>query len=187
MRSCFSLFFGLLFIILGLDIILRFFFKISIPLMKILFAFFFIYLGVSILVGRPLFGTFYCHTRGENADAFGEYSYNLKDKEISKEKISVIFGSKRVDLSGMKVKGKKASIKVECIFGEMKVRLDKDIPIRISGSSAFGQLVLPGNNRISFGSNKYSSKNFSEDIPYIDMDAACRKYSSRIFSACNPI
>ena len=172
MRSCFTLFFGLLFIIIGLDIILRFFFKISIPLMKILFAFFFIYLGISILVGRPLFGTFCCHNKGENTDAFGEYSYSLKDKEISKEKISVIFGSKKVDLSGMKVKGRKASIKIECIFGEMKVRLDKDIPVCISGSSAFGQLVLPGNDKVSFGSNKYRSENFSEDMPYIDMDAS---------------
>lgn len=169
MRSCFLLFFGLLFIILGLDIILRFFFKISIPLMKILFAFFFIYLGISILLGRPLFGTFRCHSKGANADAFGEYSCSLKGKKISKEKISVLFGSKKVDLSGMKIEGKKASIKVECIFGEMKVRLDKDIPVIISGSSAFGQLILPENNRISFGNNKYKSKKFSKSKPYIDI------------------
>jgi len=175
MRGCFPLFFGLFFVLIGIEIILKFFFRIHLPLIRLLFAFIFIYIGVSILAGKPFM--FRCHDRwGEercwNGDAFGKFSCTMKDREVEDEKINVVFGEKRVDLTGMKIRGEKARVRLDCVFGEMKVKLDEAIPARVSGTAVFGSLNLPENEKVVFGTNRYESANFDATKPYLEIEAS---------------
>jgi predicted membrane protein len=170
MKTCFTLFFGILFVIIGLDIILRFLFKISLPLFKIFIALFFIYIGITMLVGKPFFNFKRCCP--ESTDVFGEFSCSLRDREIDRDHISVVFGSKNVDLTGVRIKGARACIKADCVFGQMKIKLDPQVPVRIFASSAFGQVILPENNRVSFGNGKYESENLSPDKPYLELEVS---------------
>ena len=102
-----SFFIGLLFIFIGLEILLKFFFHISIPLFRILIALIFIYIGVSIFVGRPIFRSFRAICT-ENKEVFGSYSSVYKDREIDSIVESIVFGEKTVDLRGANIKGPKA-------------------------------------------------------------------------------
>ena len=160
-----------MFIIIGVDIILKFLFKISLPLFKIFFALFFIYMGLSILLGRNMFGSKNCRWQ-EASDMFGEFTSSYSERVLEKENISVIFGSKSVDLTGMKIKEGRAYIKADCVFGQLKIKLDPQMPVRIYGSSAFGQVTLPDNNKSVFGSNKYESENLDTGKPYLELEVS---------------
>ena len=167
----FTLFFGLLFLIIGINIILSIF-KINIPLMRIFFGCFLIYVGLMVITRKPFFGFMHCCNNWGNSDVFCDNSYDLKNKQIEYEKINVVFGNKNVDLTGITIKGSKAYMKLDCVFGGMKVILDKSIPVRIVGNSVFGQVIMPDNNNASFGSAKYLSPGFSETKPYLDVEAS---------------
>jgi predicted membrane protein len=171
MKMGISFFLGLLFIFIGVQILIKFFFQVSIPLFRILLALVFIYIGVSIFIGRPVFRSF----RGmysENTTIFGSYTNSFQDKEVSSENISIVFGEKTINLNGIKIKGKKASLKLDCAFGYMRVLLDKKIPVRVVGNSAFGTVSLPELNTVVFGTNKYESPGFSTDTPHIEIIAS---------------
>lgn len=163
---------GLFFILIGLEILLKLFFHISLPLFRILFALLFIYLGVCMLTGRRVFWGTHAGCCGNKSEVFGSYNENYKDKETSGGRVSIVFGEKNLDLTGLKIKGEKASFKLDCVFGDIKVTLDKGIPVRITGNSAFGLVELPGSNKVAFGENKYESPGFTAGKPYIEINAS---------------
>jgi predicted membrane protein len=168
-----SFFIGLFFIFIGLEIMLKVFFNLSIPLMRLLFALLFVYIGVSIFVGRPILSHHrhgVCLDRGTNM--FGSFSESLEGKELADRQVSVVFGEKTLNLKGAKLAGEKAVLRLDCVFGSMKVMLDKDMPVKITGSSAFGNVVLPEANSVVFGSNKYESPNAAAGKPYLEIRAS---------------
>src|SRR6266540_774631 len=87
-----SLFWGIVLIIVGMSLIIKVVFHIEFPIMKVLFAFFFIYLGIRILVGNWCTHVF---RSGPDDTVFGQGSF-VHEHMVPKEQ-NVIFGSATID------------------------------------------------------------------------------------------
>lgn len=158
-----GLFWGLLLIILGLSLILKVVFHIDFPVVKLLVAFFFIYLGIKILFGN--FGVTMFKT-GPHDVAFGEGSF----KEVIQpaKEYHVVFGKGNFDFQRIQLPDSgHIEVKVSTVFGGTEILLNSDTPVRIKADAAFSGTQLPNGNSAVFGTVTYESENFDELRPYL--------------------
>ncbi|MGM0504252.1 MAG: YitT family protein, partial [Bacteroidota bacterium] len=88
-----GLFWGILLILIGLGIVIRVVFNIDFPLIKFIIAFFFIFIGIKILIGNYSFS----HAEADEDTTIFSESKVLGQDENFKE-YNVIFGSTIIDL-----------------------------------------------------------------------------------------
>jgi len=158
-----ALFWGLLLIILGLSLIFRIVFNIDFPLLKIIIAFVFIFLGLRLLFGS--FGM--AHFRGGEHDViFGERKY--ESFESGKE-YNIVFGKGVYDFRDFTLDGAVRKVKVSTVFGGSEIRLPRDLPVRIRVDAAFAGANLPNGNTAVFGNTIYESPGFNPSAPYLDL------------------
>ncbi len=148
---------GIIFLVIGLSLILKVIFKIDLPIFKVLFALFFIYLGFRILLGEKLS---WKSTMTENSVVFAEGNFS-GDSFLQKE-YSAIFGKIKLDLSDVKLQEGENKLKVNAIFGEAIIYINDTLPYKVKTDVAFGGARLPEGSSGGFGSNYYKSDNYSE-------------------------
>lgn len=158
-----GLFWGAVVILLGLSIILNGVFGVRIPLVRIVLALVLIYLGISLLVRRPVWkvgarSAVFSDTSVRAAEAVGEYS--------------VIFGKSDLDFTGVTLKPGANRVEVNVVFGSGIVRVSPAMPVRVVASSAFGSARMPDGNSAVFGEYTYKSPAFNPDSGYLDVRAA---------------
>ena len=162
-----SLFVGLFFVCWGASMILRAF-GIYFPLGKIAFAALFIFIGIPILFP----GRFMKHCCGgvsqSGKDTMFSENY-ISGKDISGQ--YTVFGSNKLDLTQVELKGETIKIKIDVVFGGAEVKIDQAKPVRIIASSAFGGVSLPNGNAAAFGTNIYQTPSYKEDAPHILIEA----------------
>ncbi|WP_408956271.1 hypothetical protein [Natroniella sp. ANB-PHB2] len=156
-----GLFWGVLLILFGISSILKSF-NIHLPFFRIIFSLFFIYLGLTILLGGPIFRT------DKNTVLFGERRIAVTD-EIDKE-YNVIFSSGEIDLSNLELENNKR-LEINTIFGSSVIKVNPNTPIRIVASSAFASIRMPDGDNVVFGESTYHSKGFEEKNNYIEIEA----------------
>jgi len=161
-----SLFWGIVLIIIGLSLIIKVVFHIEFPIMKVLFAFFFIYLGIRILVGN--WGNHVFHS-GPNDIVFGEAKF-VHEQIVPKEQ-SVIFGSGTIDFRKINMNALPAEIEINTVFGGCEVLINRDLPVKIKVDAAMAGVSLPNDNTTVFGSAFYQSANYDEKLPYLFIKA----------------
>ncbi|MGZ3688883.1 MAG: LiaF domain-containing protein [Bdellovibrionota bacterium] len=146
---------GILFLLFGLSILLRIFFKINFPVMRTFGALFLIYLGV-----RMLFGTFGWHAWGtwktEDSVVFGHQNFVTTSGSTGRNEYNTVFGKSTVDLTQLPKTGE-SRVVINTVFGETRVIIDPSMPIRISANAVFGQATLPDRSTVAFGSLKWRS------------------------------
>jgi predicted membrane protein len=158
-----ALFWGLLLIILGLSLVFRIVFNIDFPLLKIVIAFVFIFIGLRLLFGS--FGI--VHIRGgEHDTVFSEKRFG--DFESGKE-YNVVFGKGVYDFRDMDLQGSVKKVRLNTVFGGAEVRLPKDLPVRIKVDAAFAGANLPNGNTAVFGNTYYESPNFDPSGAFLDL------------------
>jgi hypothetical protein len=163
MRFFFShIFWGALLILIGVSAILKSF-NINIPIFRIVFAFLFIYTGVSILVGHNI-GI----NSSDNTVLFSDTSIKVTD--IVEREYNIIFGKGIIDLRDVKLNGQE-KIEANVIFGSGEILLNPEIPVTIRVSSAFGNAKLPDKSSVTFGELTYRSGNFNENEAYLLIEA----------------
>lgn len=158
-----GLFWGLLLIIIGVSLILKVVFQIDFPVVKILLAFFFIYLGLRILFGN--FGASVFKT-GPNDVAFNEETF----KEIFQpaKEYHVVFGKGNFDFRNIQLPDSGyVEVKLSTVFGGADIILNSNTPVRIKADAAFAGTQLPNGNSAVFGTVSYESENFDEMKPYL--------------------
>jgi len=156
-----ALFWGLLFIVIGLSLVIKIVFNVDFPLVRIFIAFFLIFLGVKFLFGT--FGNIKFNS-GDHDVIFGERTYReFKDNK----EYNAVFGKSDFDFRNLDLNGEKRRIKISCVFGGILLKLDKDMPVRIKVESAFGGAQLPNGSSAVFGSSVYESPNFDPDEPHL--------------------
>ncbi|OHD66943.1 MAG: hypothetical protein A2096_11365 [Spirochaetes bacterium GWF1_41_5] len=145
-------FWGAILILIGISIMIKTFFNIDLPVMRILFACLFIWIGIKILAG----GKFPQHAavRDEQSIIFGEGKIDVQEIKSS---YSVIFGKGDIDLSRV-VLDKDTTIEINTVFGSSSVKLG-NYPVIISANSAFAEVKMPDSRVANFGSTEYSGKN----------------------------
>jgi predicted membrane protein len=158
-----GLFWGLLLIILGLSLILKVVFNIDFPVMKLLIAFFFIYLGIKVLFGNFGFSFF---KSGPHDVAFGEGSF----KEIIQpaKEYNVVFGKGNFDFRNVQLPDSgEVNVKIATVFGASEILLNSKTPVKIKADAAFAGTKLPNGNSAVFGSVVYQSENYDELKPHL--------------------
>ena len=164
------LFWGCFFIMIGINIILRTFFNINIPFFRVAFAVLVIFVGIAIIF--PGIGEKFT-PRGVNGAYIDERTTMFGEAVIEGDKVkgehSVVFGSLKLDLSKVEIK-EKIKIKIDTVFGGTEIKIDPAKPIRITGSAAFGGIVLPNGNSAAFGSTIYQSDSYKEGAPALLLD-----------------
>jgi len=163
-------FWGVFLILIGVSVLLKVFFHVEFPVFRIFFGLFFIGLGINIIFGRH-----YGLADSRNV-VFGEATINVSE---ARGKYNVVFSKGVTDLTGLPPK-ENASIEVNTVFGDNTIYVKKNMPVRIRGNSAFGQIELPDGNNITFGTNTYTSDKLDKNKPYMELDINTVFGASRI-------
>jgi len=156
-----GVFWGVLLILVGLALIIRFVFNVDFPLFKVLFALFFIYIGLRILFGG--FGLFKFET-GPDDVLFGEREFY--QPEPNKE-YNVIFGKGNFDFTDIDLSQGNVNVKIGTVFGASEIRIDSEMPVRIVADAVFAGAELPDGNTAVFGSSSYESLSFNPDTNHL--------------------
>ncbi len=161
MKMASGLFWGIVLILFGLSIVIRIVFNIDVPVFKLLVAFFFIWLGLRIMMGDR--GFFHFKTT-RNDVIFNENSF--KEFNNENKEYNVIFGKAIYDFRNTEIKEKK-KIHLSAVFGGAEIKLKRGTAYRIVTESVFGGIKLPNGNTSVFGTSKYQSDNFNADLPHL--------------------
>lgn len=166
-----TLIIGVILILLGVSALIKVLFDIDIPLLKIAFAGLFIYLGIRILTGNSF--SFSREKLDENLVIFGERT--ITSFEDGKE-YNTIFGSAIYDFNYiLPDSGTHTQIKVNTIFGSSKIRLNRNLKVKVKSNTIFGGTALPNGDQAAFGSSEYN------DFTSADSSATLTIESNTIF------
>ena len=157
-----NLFWGLLLIIIGFTLIIKVIFHIDIPVFKVFIAFFFIYIGVKLLLGNFSFG----FNNPNKADTvFGEKQF-IFSKDQPKEQ-NIVFGKATINFDSVSENQLPAKYHLSTVFGAGDILINRNIPIKINIDAAFAGVELPNGNTSAFGSSFYQTPAFDESKPYL--------------------
>jgi hypothetical protein len=157
-----GIFWGALLIILGVWFIVRRSVPVHIPVIRIIVAVLFVYVGIRILVRGP-----------ENTDrttaVFSESSMSYSP-DRSRE-YNLIFSNGSVDLTKAVPSGASIHAQVNVIFGSGTLRVNPALPVRVNMSSAFGTVESPNGTSVAFGDMVYTSPSYREGTPALEIRA----------------
>jgi len=161
-----GMFWGILLILIGIGIVIRVVFNIDFPIVKFIVAFFFIFLGIKILLGNF---NFWKVRHDENTTMFGER--RIKGLDTEHKEYNVIFGSNMIDLRDIDLSQGSKEIEVNVIFGSTDIKISENTPIRIKAEAVFGSAQMPNGNNASFGSTQYKTETYNKDSSYLYIKA----------------
>ena len=157
-----GVFWGTLLVALGVWFIVRRAVPVHIPVIRVLVAVLLVYAGVRILVRGPV-------TPEDNTAVFSE-SVMRYAPDRGRE-YNLIFSSGSVDLSPARPAGQTIHAEVNVIFGNGRLQIDTDQPVRVSMSSAFGTVDSPGGRSVAFGDMVYTTPSYRDGQPALDIHA----------------
>lgn len=147
--------------LIGISMIIRIVFNVDVPVFKLLVAFFFIWLGLRIMLGnRGLF-----HFKTTPNDVIFNENYFSEINSDNKE-YNVVFGKAVYDLRNLDLK-ETTSIHLSSVFGGAEIKLRRGLAYKIVTESVFGGIKLPNGNTAVFGASHYQSENFSPDTIHL--------------------
>lgn len=158
-----GLFWGIILIIIGLSIIFKVIFDVSI--FRVVIAIAFILIGVKLLIGRPIVRH---EGRGDHV-IFGERT--IRSNPIHGSDYNTIFGKTVYDFRDMDtLTDRKTKITFNTVFGSTEVILPPELPVIIHADAVFSSSRLPNGNTVAFGDADYTSKTAQADslILYIE-------------------
>jgi len=160
-----SLFWGVLLILFGLSMILKGFFKIDIPVFRIVFAVIIIYWGLKLLFG----GSGFSFRHHENTVMFNHAKIRASKKS---SEYNVIFGRSDIDLTNIDITEKNVHSEVNVVFGSGLVYLDPSIPTIVKISTVFAESKLPDRTVSFFGDYVYRNPSYieGENCLILDLD-----------------
>jgi predicted membrane protein len=160
-----GVFWGVLLICLGVWFIVRRYVPVQIPIVRIIFAVFFIYLGVRVLAHGPGF-------RDRNTAVFSDTVMEYNDVPgARKNDYNVIFGTSVVDLTGVTVASETIRQEVNVIFGSGTLKIKAGTPVRVDMSSAFGTVEAPNGSSVAFGDNVYVTPEYKDGEKHLRVRA----------------
>lgn len=157
-----GIFWGALLIILGLWFLIRHYVPVHIPVIRIIIAVLFVYIGIRVLVRGPV-----VHDR--NTMVFSESTLQYSPEHG--RDYNVIFSTGSVDLSNVTVTNASIRAEVNVVFGSATLRINPSTPVRVTMSSAFGTVEAPNGRSIAFGDTVYTSASYKDGAPALDIHA----------------
>ncbi|MBI9054165.1 MAG: hypothetical protein JEY96_10145 [Bacteroidales bacterium] len=157
-----GLFWGILLILIGLGVVIRVVFNVHFPIVKFVIAFFFIFIGIKLLIGN--FNFFNGHSDGETT-IFSESKIYASDKDY--KEYNVIFGGSVIDMRDVDLSKGSKEIKINTIFAGSLLKINKETPYKVKADAAFANADLPNGNTAAFGTAKYKSETYAKDTNYL--------------------
>ncbi|MFO7675852.1 MAG: LiaF-related protein [bacterium] len=158
-----AFFWGGLVVLAGLSIILHSL-GIRFPLFRFALGLLFLWLGLTIIVGG-------FRRTGARKDTVAFESDSVTAQSGQRE-YNAVFGSGVFDLTGIRPEGRDERVEVNAIFGQARVLVDLNTPVRIEGSAAFGQTRFPDFGSVSFGDRVYDSPKYRGNEPALILKVA---------------
>jgi predicted membrane protein len=155
-------FWGVIIVLIGLSIILREVFHINIPFIRIAFGILLIYWGVKMISGG--FGRKW--SRGDVVFNESKINYDEGQRDYN-----IVFGNGVIDLFKMAPPTEKKKIDVSVVFGHGSLILNDSIPMKVKMTAVFGSAEAPGKSANGFGESTFTTSAYSENAPYILVDA----------------
>jgi hypothetical protein len=157
-----GIFWGVLLIVVGVWFLLRNSLPFHIPVVRLIIAVVLIYVGIRVLVVRPVI-------KDSNTIVFSESS--LAYSPSHGRDYNVIFSSGSIDLTGISLAGGSVSTEVNVVFGNGTLRIDPSQPVRVSMSSAFGTVDAPSGRSVAFGDTVYTTSSYKDGAPALEIHA----------------
>lgn len=132
------LIFGVFIILIGLSVL------IDLPVLKILFALFVVWLGMRVIVGREGgFIDFREKTEAHEDEikrvlVFTGINKKFVSSDFKGGEIVAVFGGGDIDLSDVKTKQKELTLELTAVFGGLKVKLPSSWSIKSEGVGILG-------------------------------------------------
>jgi predicted membrane protein len=169
---------AILFIAIGVILLLQSVFKIDLPILKILFGIFLIYMGVKVIAGS--FGHKISYFKvnkitTETESIFSENTLKSKnnDGQVNR-KFSTVFGSSKLDLSSLTDEELGNEIKIDNAFGKTIIQTNAAIPIKATVETGFAKVTIRGQSTSQFGETVIQTPDYSSEKPalILQIDAA---------------
>ena len=159
-----GLFWGIILIVIGLSVIFKVIFDVSI--FRIVLAIAFILIGVKLLIGKPII-----HHEGKNDHViFGERSFRSNPEHGAD--YNTVFGKTVYDFREMDtLTDRKTKITLNTVFGSTEVILPPELPVVIKTEAVFSSARMPNGNTIAFGDANYASKVADPDSATLYIEA----------------
>lgn len=140
-------------LLLGVLLLANNFLGLQISFFKVMLGLGLVVLGVAAVRGQwvPMFNG---ELQQSNNVLFGSGRVHVTD-EPAQERFSTIFGEQRISFEKLGAGGKQVAI--DTVFGETKVYVPRDLPIRIQANSVFGEVKMPDGGETNFGERKFES------------------------------
>ena len=155
-------FWGVLLIILGVSVVVKAIFHVNIPVFSIIIAFILIYGGIRILMGGFSF------EKPQNMIIFDDSKIEITNPQ---DNYNIIFRRGSIDLSAVVLNKDTPKIHINTIFGGGVIRINPELPVRVTVNSAFAEAKLPDGSAVQFGNSSYQSKNFEEGQNCLQVEA----------------
>ncbi len=158
-----NIFWGSLIIILGLSMILKAY-GITFPILRLFFGGLLIYIGVYILSHRDSFSSRY---------SWGDAKYKYSKISSTKEKYSVAFCKKEIDLSYLRPQ-EPMIIEVSVFCSNLTIKTHPHVPVETIIDAFCSQVNTPQTSFSTFASHQYANES-SHSSPLITLriNAAC--------------
>jgi len=159
-------FWGIVLVFLGITIILDQFFGIDFPFWGVFWSVVLIAFGLSLLLKKD-------HDwPGDwrpGKVAGGDIVFNdaAVEGDEKQRDYNIIFSRGEIDLRKISAKDKNIYFRINNVFAGGSVIIDKNKPVKVAASSAFGSVVLPNGRNIAFGETEYVTSSFSPEKPFI--------------------
>jgi len=159
-----GLFWGIILIVIGVSIILRIAFDISI--FRIVIAVVLILIGIRMLIDKPVMQ----HEGSENHVIFGEK--NNSDNPVDGTEYNTIFGKTVYDFSNMRpLEQPRTKIKFNTVFGSNNIILPPNLPVKIKADAVFATASMPNGNTVAFGSTNFEANTENSDSAVLVIEA----------------
>lgn len=155
-----GIFWGILLITVGAWFILRRFLPFHFPVIRLIVAVLFIYVGIRVLMRGPT---------AARAPVFSESHQRYTpgwDRDYN-----IIFGTGDVDLSGVTLDRASIRTQVNVVFGNGILHVNPSLPVRVDMSAAFGTVDAPDGHSVSFGDSVYTTGTYRDGSPALEIHA----------------
>jgi predicted membrane protein len=166
------MFWAILFITIGVIILVQTVLGIDLPILRILFGVFLIYIGIKMI-----FGSFGIRLHGEgwkftkhvtdNEIIFSEAKF--KDSENNKH-FTTVFGKSHLDTTDLNEATLQKTIHIDTVFGKTIVRTNPELPVIVRAAVVFGSVKLRGQSQNFIGEGTISTPNWSEAKPHLSLN-----------------
>jgi predicted membrane protein len=154
---------GLVVVFFGCMLLLRNVFHLDIPVFTLIIST--LLIGAGILIVRSSFAGPKGNS-GTQENVFGESAFRYVPGQDS---YKIVFGSGVIDLKGLQPESH-ITLYAECTFGELKILVDRSLPMAVSGNVAFGTIQGPDFRKVSSGNYTYVSPLYNQALPGVSLD-----------------